>query len=128
MRVKTIPAAEFVTVFERQWRPVVLAGDAQPSFLRAIPEPIRCGIIASGQHVYEASDFIGGSPIVGGIDVYRYSPDDPVRLNKDWYAVRPSSDPNFLIVDGPHKDCEHWVNEIPDRYAGAEIIGTKKRD
>ena len=131
MRLKTMLKTEFDTVFERQWRPVILEGEAQPSFLRAIPEPIRCGIIASGQYltrVYEAADFIGGSNIVGGIDVYRHSPDDPVALNKDWYAVLPSTeDPTVLLIDGPHKDHEHWIDEIPRRYAGAEVIGEKKR-
>jgi len=131
MRVKTMPKTEFDAVFEREWQPVILAEDAQPSFLRAIPEPVRFCFIASGQYLasaYEEADLNRESDIVGGIDVYRRSPDDPVLFNKDWYAVRLSSDPNFLLVDGPHKDREHWINEIPGRYAGAEVIGAKKRD
>ena len=126
MRVKTIPKTEFDPIFERQWRPVILVGDAQPSFARAIPEAKRYCFIASGQDQYRASDFDIESNIVGGYDFYRPSPDDPVALNKDHYTVRFSSDPDALRIDGPHKDCEHWINEIPSRYTGAEVLGAKK--
>jgi hypothetical protein len=64
----------------------------------------------------------------GGIDVYRNSRDDPVELNKDWYAVVaiPGTDTMFL-VEGPFKDDEHWLNEIPKRLRGAEILGVPKK-
>jgi hypothetical protein len=52
----------------------------------------------------------------------------PVPLNKDWYEVvlQPSGD---LIARGPFKDREHWLNEVPRRYDGIEVLGAiKKRD
>jgi len=84
-------------------------------------------IFASGT-IYSASAFsslsIPSANLIGGIDVYRKSPDDPVDLNKDWYAVIsvPNDDSMFLVV-GPYKDSEHWLNEIPGRLQGAEILG-----
>jgi hypothetical protein len=45
-RIKTILTAEFEEVFKRNWRPVVLVGDALPGFTRSIPADC---IIASGE-------------------------------------------------------------------------------
>ncbi len=69
----------------------------------------------------------GGIPageLVGGIDVYRNAYDDPVRLNKDWYAIiqEQGSDAMFLVA-GAIKDHEHWLDEISDRLKNAEILG-----
>jgi hypothetical protein len=61
--------------------------------------------------------------LIGGIDVYRNSPDDPVALNKDWYAVVTIADTDsMLLVRGPVHDSEHWLNEIPERLKGASIV------
>lgn len=57
------------------------------------------------------------------MDIYRHAADDPVPLNKDWYAIVLSDDPNVLVVDGPYKDSEHWLSEIPTRYEGAKVTG-----
>jgi hypothetical protein len=122
-RIKTIMVGEFEEAFRRSWEPVVLMGDALPSFTKSIPA--RCIIVSgeiSSRELYRLHRTSGR--LVGGIDVYRDSPDDPVALNKDWYAVVASSDdPAILLVDGPLKDSEHWLDEIPQRYACAEIVG-----
>jgi hypothetical protein len=65
--------------------------------------------------------------LVGGIDVYRYAPDDPVALNKDWYAVHAASD-GVLRVHGPIRNAEHWLNEVPARYKGIEVLGGAEPD
>lgn len=126
-RVKKIPRAEFECIFEQNWKPMVLEGEALPNFARGIPEATRHCFIASGEIRGDgpySSDLIIGGRLVGGIDIYRHSPDDPVKFNKDWYAVVACDDScAVLFVDGPRKDTEHWLNEIPERYSGAEIIG-----
>ena len=30
-------------------------------------------------------------------------------------------------IDGPYKDNEHWIDEIPERLEGAEILAVPKR-
>lgn len=65
----------------------------------------------------------------GGIDVWRDAPDDPVAYNKDWYAVLASAaEPEIMFVDGPHKDGEHWSDEIPPRYVDIKVIGDNDDD
>jgi hypothetical protein len=61
--------------------------------------------------------------LVGGIDVYRHAPDDPKPLNKDWYAVIDlPEDREHLLVDGPQRDHEHWIDRVPPRLAPKKIL------
>ena len=129
MRMKRMPLRQFEEVLQRNWAPVQLVGDAVPDWLRGIPSSLVHSIYASGSVIngfsYSNNQISSGS-LIGGIDVYRYSPDDPVNLNKDWYAVVsiPKSDSLLLIVDiDPNVDTEHWLNDIPERLKGAEILG-----
>lgn len=63
------------------------------------------------------------------MDVYRNAPDDPVPFNKDWYAVvAHPDDPTMLLVDGPQKDAEHWLESISERCTGIEILGVPKQN
>lgn len=124
---KYISTKDFNVVFAEDWEPVVLEGEAVPDFARTIPDTIRCCIIASGEYstarLY-SSRLVPSGYLVGGMDIYRHAPDDPVPLNKDWYAIVSSADPDVLVVDGPYKDNEHWLSEIPSRYQGAKVIGS----
>ena len=117
MRVKRMPRDDVIEVQMRNWTPVELTGNAIPRFLSRLPVETVFRFLASGQH--SAADY--GS-LVGGIDVYRHAPDDPVNLNKDSYAVR-AVDDSTLHVQGPFKDDEHWIDAVPQRYAGAEVLG-----
>lgn len=119
MRIKTMPKDEFSEVQDRDWRPVELTGEAVPRCLSGIPRNVVYRFLASGQHNCATE-----GALVGGMDVYRHSPDDPVALNKDWYAVR-ASDESTLRVEGPFKDREHWLDEVPWRYDGIEVLGSK---
>ena len=76
---------------------------------------MRCALVSSGE-------------LIGGIDVYRRDPDDPVELNKDWYAVLrdPGTDAMFL-VSGPFRDEEHWLDELSARVRDAEILALPKK-
>jgi hypothetical protein len=120
MRTKTMARTEFSDVQDRDWTPVELAGEAVPRFLSGIPRSVAYRFLASGQHNYATE-----GALIGGIDVYRQAPDDPVALNKDWYAVRAGGDAT-LRVEGPFKDLEHWLDEVPERYDGIDVLGSKE--
>jgi hypothetical protein len=123
--IKFIPVSDFEPVFERQWRPVVLQGQALPPRFRSLPDALGCEFIASGERLATTpypSRRLRNARLVGGIDVYRDAPDDPVALNKDWYAVLAvDSHPDLLFVER-RRDSEHWIDERPARYDGIEVI------
>jgi hypothetical protein len=61
--------------------------------------------------------------------VYRLAPDDPVELNKDWYAVLiDPDDDTMLLIDGPIRDEEHWIDELPQRLKGIEVLAVPKKN
>lgn len=133
MRIKVMPENQFEAVRERNWVPVELVGEALPDWAKRIPKTIIHRVMASGGMMTSGVQYHGGAVVpsemlIGGIDVYRYAPDDPVELNKDWYAVvvDPQRD-DMLLVDGPIKDAEHWLNEIPSRLNGIEVLAVPKK-
>ena len=131
-RLKKIHRSEFEVVFAEDWEPVTLEGEAIPSFARGFPGTLRCTFIASGEAQAEVpypSRRLPDARLVGGIDVWREAPDDPVSYNKDWYAVLSSvADPDALYLDGQQKDSEHWLDRIPSRYAKVKVIGRADDD
>jgi hypothetical protein len=132
MKIKRMPLHEFKDVLGRNGTPVRLVGDAIPEWARGIPESLLVCVCASGvvdmpENADYTSKLIRAGKLTGGIDVYRYSPDDPVDFNKDWYAVvRGDDDAQILLVDGPIKDGEHWLNSISERLRDIEILGLPK--
>lgn len=129
-RIKKISSDQFREIQSRQWHPVRIEGDAIPDFLKGIPSEKIHSIVASGTCLHSMAyedNIIPSGQLVGGIDVYRNAPEDPVELNKDWYAVIkvPDTD-SMLMVSGPIKDDEHWIDKMPDRLKGAEILGVPK--
>lgn len=130
-RLKKIQKSEFEVVFAAEWKPVTLEGDAIPSFARNFPGTLRCTFIASGEvqaAAHYPTPLLPDARLVGGIDVWREAPDDPVPYNKDWYAVLESdTDKGSLFLDGPQKDSEHWHDKIPSRYIGARVVGRNDR-
>jgi hypothetical protein len=131
MRVKPMPLGQFDEVMKREWRPVQLAGTAVPTWLQNIPGTVLHSVYGSGAP-FLGTVYVGpGVPsaeLVGGIDVYRYAPDDPVELNKDWYAVvRVPGTASMLLATSPFKDAEHWLNAIPERLTGAEVLGVPRK-
>ncbi|ODS56435.1 MAG: hypothetical protein ABS36_08610 [Acidobacteria bacterium SCN 69-37] len=106
MRPKIMLAGEFSAVQDENWGVVRLHGDAVPSFLRRMPRGLASFTVASGQHTHESAARLGG------LDVYRHAPDDPVPYNKDHYDVFFGSD-GCLRVQGPVKDADHWTSTAP---------------
>ena len=133
MKLKKMSVDEFEAVMQRNWTSVGLVGDALPSWMDGIPDSVMALTLASGvcsmdaSHPY-SSEQIPSGQLIGGIDVYRHSPDDPVPFNKDWYAVvTHPDDSTTLLVDGPKKDVEHWLELIEQRCEGIEVIGVPKK-
>ncbi len=126
MRIKKMPEEQFKEVLKRNWTPVQLVGGAIPLWLQGIPQDKLHSIYASGGGGVANSYTDGAIPsgvLIGGIDVYRNAPDDPVELNKDWYPVFSIAEENTIfLVAGPIKDTEHWLNEIPERLDNVEIL------
>jgi hypothetical protein len=126
-RIKLMPRDQFDEVMRREWSPVKLEHDSIPSWLRGIPQDLLHAVYASGTAsvgIPLIDHAVPSGVLMGGIDVYRTAPDDPYELNKDWYAVIaiPDSD-GMLLIQGPISDSEHWLNEIPERLQGAEVLG-----
>ena len=130
MRIKKMPLEEFQKVMKCEWSPVEIPENALPSWTKNIPGNIRYLIAGSGSEfggIPYKSPAIQSGDLIGGIDVWRKAPDDPVELNKDWYAVVKVDDEPMLLVEGPFKDGEHWSNELPDRLKNIEILGVPKK-
>lgn len=124
-RFKQLSREQFQEVLTLNWKPVELTGSAIPDFLKGAPDGLIHSVYASGtvisEHLY-GEPFILGNHL-GGIEVYRNAPDDPVDFNKDVYAVFANTNNDLkLLVLGPLKDKEHWINEIPDRLDGVDIL------
>lgn len=130
-RVKKMDIDEFEEVMNREWSTVQLNPDAIPEFLKGIPDEKINLIVASGtwlQGMHYSDDLVPSGEIIGGIDVYRNAPDDPVELNKDWYAVLRHPDSNaVLLISGPIEDDEHWLDEVSLRVQRAEIVAIPKK-
>ena len=132
MKLKQMPSYEFEEVLSREGNPVRLVGGAIPRWAQNIPHEILAYVFASGTQTVPPttayrSPRIPSGELIGGIDVYRMAPDDPVEFNKDWYAVlRCNGDSSVLSVDGPFKDEEHWLDDVPERLQGLEVLGVPK--
>lgn len=124
MKLKRMPVEQFQSVLGLEWAPAQLLGNAVPSFLGNIPPNVLHTVHASGCLPTGDSRSIPSGAIIGGIDVYRNAPDDPVEFNKDWYAVvwNPS-EPRHLLIKGLQKDAEHWINEVRKVDLSIEAFG-----
>jgi hypothetical protein len=112
---------------QRNWSPAKLQGEAIPQWMGGLPSPLVHSVYASGSPIpglsHSDSD-VASADLMGSIEACRCSPDDPVALNRDWYprTTFASSD-SMLLVRGPISDSDHWLDKIPERLRGAEILG-----
>lgn len=127
VRPKKMPLEEFRKVLELEWRPVKLVGNAVPRFLDNLPNGSL--VYASGA-LYPGLTYTGqpgtsGGKLVGGLDVYREAPEDAKPLNKDWYPVikMPGTDGQLLVIGPANDRNDHWMDDIPARLIGAEVLG-----
>jgi len=125
-RIKKISEEQFKEIQKRKWAPVVVLKNKIPELLKNIPNDIYEFALASGSldpdYDYE-NDYSDGNKIVGGIDVFRNAPDDPVNYNKDHYTVlEHNTTDGMLLVKGPDKETGHWLDDLPTT-SGLEILG-----
>ena len=70
----------------REWSIVKLEGNAIPELFGGIPDSVLYAVYASGgpfPGISYSDPSIGTANLIGGIDIFRNSPDDPVAYNKD---------------------------------------------
>ncbi len=124
---------EFANVAERQWVPVVLAGEGKPQWMRGIPKEIVRLVLASGTFndprvIKERGVTYSG--FVGGVNIYRYDQnDEPLGypINKDHYVIILDQNSNdALLVHGPFRDHEHWISQLPDLPESIVVIDSSE--
>lgn len=125
-KFKKAPAEIYKGVFNSNYTPLELHPNLYPKFVKSIPSEKLHRVYISGS--YEPAEpgaglaTISGETLIGGMDVYRHAPEDPKQYNKDWYAIfRDQTDERVLLFQGPFKDNEHWLDELPERLKNAEI-------
>jgi len=125
---KYITEEEFRPIMQKKWLPVELLYDTLPCWMKKVPESQRCHVYASGSSVGISSKQFEGYE-VGGFDVFRDARNHPehtryqVNWNKDHYVVIRDPEKNdMLLMYGPIKDHEHWINKIPERLKNVEIL------
>ncbi|WKZ40511.1 MAG: hypothetical protein QY328_00480 [Anaerolineales bacterium] len=129
MKKKRMSKTELAKIAERTWVPTVLVGDGRPNWMLGIPDEKLAMTLASGTFIdprIVEHDGITYNGVVGGMDIYRHDANDVSKgfpINKDHYII--ILDPvnnNALLVNGPLKDNEHWLEKLPDLPEGITII------
>ena len=120
MKKKQMSKSEFAKIAERQWVPLLLIGDGRPDWMKGIPEEKLDTVLISGAFIdprIVEHDGVTYSGVVGGMDIYRQDKKDIEKgypINKDHYIiVLDLKNDNALLVNGPLKDNEHWLEESP---------------
>jgi hypothetical protein len=84
--IKKMLRPESEAVMQRKWSPVKLEGEVIPQWMEGLPLTFVHSVYASGSPIpglsYSDSD-VASADLMGSIEVDRYSPDDPVALNRD---------------------------------------------
>ncbi len=127
---KIVESTIITDIAARDWIPYrILSGNLFPG-IGSIPSHLIHAVYASGNMFSTAtyrSEVIPSGKLIGAAEIYRYGFGDPVRFNKDVYAlVRLPSSGFMVYADGPFRDHEHWINEIPQRLNEAEIYIVSK--
>lgn len=129
MKRKRMSKAEFAKIAERKWVAVLLIGDGRPDWMKGIPEDKLDKVLASGTFIdprIVEHDGVTYSGVVGGMDIYRQDANDAEKgfpINKDHYiiVIDPTND-SALLVNGPLKDNEHWLEKSPNIPENITII------
>ena len=129
-RFKRMNLSEFRPVMEKGWTPVQISSENIPQFLQRLSQEKIHSIYASGTFSPQWTSLPSGYTTMssglhaGGMEVYRFAPDDPVELNKDGYAIFFVPSESFLLVADLEKDGdrEHWIDDIPDRLKGIDSL------
>ncbi len=115
-RINKMPRPEFEAIRQRNWSPVKLEGEAIPQWMEGLPSTLVHSVYASGSPILGLSysdSHVASADLTSSMEVYRYSPDDPVALNRGCYPV----------ITFASSDSDHWLDKIPERLRGAEVLG-----
>lgn len=126
-RLKKMAKKEFEKILKKEWNPQQIDDTTLPSWIKNIPREKLFAAFGSGSLDKPNPEIDNNKTIknqVGGMDIYRYAEKkDGVELNKDWYRfLLDPNDADLLIVVGPIKDKEHWIDDIPSRLQFANVI------
>jgi len=129
MQRKIISREKFAKIIKKyKWAPVKLPREHCPTIFKNIPKEKIVIVAASGDFTEPIEEVLHEqniSGVVGGIDVVRWDKND-VKIgkpfNKDHYIVLETESDDILIIEGPLKDNEHWLSEIPVRLEKAKIL------
>lgn len=129
MKKKQMSKTEFAKIAERKWVPTILIGEGRPNWMLGIPDEKLAMTLASGTFIdprIVEHDGITYSGVVGGMDIYRHDGNDVSKgfpINKDHYIiVLDPANENALLVNGPLKDNEHWLGNLPNLPENITII------
>jgi len=129
MKKKQMSKTEFAKIAERKWVPTILIGEGRPNWMLGIPDEKLAMTLASGTFIdprIVEHDGITYSGVIGGMDIYRHDANDVSKgfpINKDHYIiVLDPANENALLVNGPLKDNEHWLANLPNLPENITII------
>jgi hypothetical protein len=123
MREKFIPYEQMALIQQYSGLPIELGPGAQFDWMKnmySVPGLVHKIVASAINPVPNAS----GGYNVGGIDLFRNDPKDyPYAINKDVYPIVSGINPSGCIAQGPFKDSEHWITQLPARYSGIPVVG-----
>ena len=128
-KYNVISKDEIHIIQERNWVPVLLAGEAIPSLFQGIPEDKLMAVYASGTFWDSRMVILGDTEVdnvIAGFDIFRYDEKDETHgkpINKDHYIVVDNKSDDMYPIFGPEKvDGDHWLEKLPETHPEIEII------
>ena len=119
-RVKRMKREEFSKLIRRyQWAPRRLAESQYPELFKNIPSEKVLWVAVSGSF-----EDIREEDRIGGVSIFRWDERDLGKgspFNKDqYYVMMDNENSNYVIVEGPFRDQEHWLSDLPEWLRNAE--------
>jgi hypothetical protein len=119
-REKRMRKEEFSELIQRhQWAPRRLAQSQYPDLFKNIPREKVLWVAISGSF-----EDIRDEGRIGGVSIFRYDESNLEKgypLNKDqYYVLLDDENSNYVVVEGPFKDHEHWLACLPQWLMNAE--------
>ena len=101
------------------WAPRRLAESQYPQLFENIPREKVLYVAVSGSF-----EDIRKEDMVGGVSIIRWDEKDLKHgcpFNKDhYYVFIDKENSNYVIVEGPFRDHEHWLTQLPDWLRNAQ--------
>ncbi len=119
-RPKRMKKDEFHKLISRYgWAPRVLAEWQYPQLFENIPKDKVLWVAVSGSF-----EDIREDDKIGGVSIIRWDEKDLEKgcpFNKDqYYVTMDEKNSNYVIVEGPCRDYEHWLSHSPEWLRNVE--------